>query len=385
MTQKQLIALGKALLALSFLFIFTGLYLDFEERGSFSDPINDTTLLADGDRVIISVVDDEDIVIDNPEKDDDSSSEDEDNSSDDKEEPPIEDKPEESVPEQPSSPAPIPPVSKPEPQVPTPKPEVTPPTPTPEPPKEEVPKEEDKKEEEKPPVVSLEETNQALRKSIEDTYGIQVRYGSETDGYSAGTMKVVSLSDQNSMKDALEKLNATLALYPKNFFKEFGDSKFKLKVYLIQRYQTANVTGVTELYGSTVTISISMDYPFEESFHHEAYHYIEHFIEKNGGEFSIWNTYNPSDFSYGGTANESLSFNRTWVPNVPFVNNYAQSDADEDRASTFEYMTANTKASCFNSIEYPIRKKATYMALMIDTYFDSVDPSVIEYWERFIN
>ena len=235
-----------------------------------------------------------------------------------------------------------------------------------------------------PAVPTIEETNNALRKTIESTYGIEVKYGSETDGYTAGTMRAVSISDPAVIQNGLNQLNASLALYPSGFFSEFGETGLHLKVYLVQRYSTANVTGITDLAGDRVIISISMDYSFAESFHHEAYHYIEHFVERKGGEFSIWNTYNPSDFSYGGTANPDLSYNRTWAPTAPFVNNYAQTNADEDRASTFEYMTAASKASCFNSTEYPIWKKSSYMSLMIDTYFDTVSPSVVDYWERFI-
>ena len=374
MTNRRLLLLGKSLFSLSFLFIFTGLFLYFDEKGSFYDPIKDTVLVAGDNEVIISTTDD--VVNDN--------SDDNDNNippvseiippvNDDVVPPIVEEENDEVVPDDnvnSNTQVPnevIPPVVEeilPEPSV-------------------------DSNSQSKEEIIEQEEENiksynNNLRKTIEETYSIIVKYGSETDGYKAGDMSVVSISDVNTMKYSLEQLNECLSLYPKDFFKEFGDEDLKLKVYLIQRYSTENVTGITELYANNVTISIALDYSFAESFHHEVYHYIEHYIERMNGEFGIWNTYNPNGFIYGESPNSKWSFNQTLQPDAFFVNNYAQSDADEDRASTFEYMTANTKALCYDSVNYPIWKKSSYIALMIDTYFDTVDSKVIDYWERFI-
>lgn len=381
MTNRRLLLLGKSLFSLSFLFIFTGLFLYFDEKDSFYDPIKDTVLVAGDSEVIISTTDD--VVNDNSDDNDNS------NGNEDNDVPPVS----EIIP--PVNDDVVPPIVEEEndevvpddnvnsnTQVPN---EVIPPV------VEEILPEPsvDSSSQSKEEIIEQEKENiksynNNLRKTIEETYSIIVKYGSETDDYKAGDMSVVSISDDNIMKRSLEQLNECLSLYPKNFFKEFGDEDLKLKVYLIQRYSTENVTGITELYANNVTISIAMDYSFAESFHHEVYHYIEHYIERMNGEFGIWNTYNPNGFIYGESPNSKWSFNQTLQPDAFFVNNYAQSNADEDRASTFEYMTANTKALCYDSVNYPIWKKSSYIALMIDTYFDTVDSKVIDYWERFI-
>lgn len=381
MTNRRLLLLGKSLFSLSFLFIFTGLFLYFDEKDSFYDPIKDTVLVAGDSEVIISTTDD--VVNDNSDDNDNS------NGNEDNDVPPVS----EIIP--PVNDDVVPPIVEEEndevvpddnvnsnTQVPN---EVLPPV------VEEILPEPsvDSNSQSKEEIIEQEEENiksynNNLRKTIEETYSIIVKYGSETDGYKAGDMSVVSISDVNTMKRSLEQLNECLSLYPKDFFKEFGDEDLKLKVYLIQSYSTENVTGITELYANNVTISIAMDYSFAESFHHEVYHYIEHYIERMNGEFGIWNTYNPNGFIYGESPNSKWSFNQTLQPDAFFVNNYAQSNADEDRASTFEYMTANTKALCYDSVNYPIWKKSSYIALMIDTYFDTVDSKVIDYWERFI-
>lgn len=221
------------------------------------------------------------------------------------------------------------------------------------------------------------------RKQIEDTYGIKVLYGNETNDYVVGNIGTNSITDTNVMKSALEQLNSALAMYPAGFFREFSKQNMTLNVYLIKNYTSENVTGVTDFSPRKTIISIAMDFPFADSFHHEMLHYIEHYIESAGGKFTAWNSFNPVDFTYG-SENSSYSYSKTGTPSSYFVNNYAQTSANEDRASTFEYMTATVRYSCYDSNEYPIWKKSNYLSTMIETYFNTVSSSVIDYWERYI-
>lgn len=221
------------------------------------------------------------------------------------------------------------------------------------------------------------------RKQIEDTYGIKVLYGSETNGYVVGSLGTTAITDTNVMKSTLEQLNTALSMYPNGFFREFSKQNMSLNVYLIKNYSAENVTGVTDFAPRRTIISIATDFPFDESFHHEMLHYIEHYIESAGGRFTAWNSFNPLDFTYG-VENSSYSYSKTGTPGSYFVNNYAQTSANEDRASTFEYMTASVKYSCYDSKDYPIWKKSNYLSTMIETYFTTVSSSVVDYWERYI-
>lgn len=221
------------------------------------------------------------------------------------------------------------------------------------------------------------------RKQIEDTYGIKVLYGSETNGYVVGSLGTTAITDTNVMKSTLEQLNTALSMYPNGFFREFSKQNMSLNVYLIKNYSAENVTGVTDFAPRRTIISIATDFPFDESFHHEMLHYIEHYIESAGGRFTAWNSFNPLDFTYG-VENSSYSYSKTGTPGSYFVNNYAQTSANEDRASTFEYMTASVKYSCYDSNDYPIWKKSNYLSTMIETYFTTVSSSVVDYWERYI-
>lgn len=349
MENKRLMLLGKLLFSLSFVFIFTGLYLNKLEKQMFYDPINDVVAIApdDGDKVIISTTDgDVEEVNNNPSIpiDNGSNINSSDNSTDNNS-----NNNSTNIFDNSNN------------------------------------TNEDVNHNINPSISNDDviDENDILRRSIEDTYGIKVKYGDEVSNYQAGSMNVTPILDKEIIKNGLEQLKETLKLYPQDFFREFLNEDLSLEVFLIKSYSKDNVTGVTDLFGNRVIVSIAMDYPCFESFNHEIYHYIEHFIVRKQGEFSAWNMYNPNDFSYG-TVNSNYSYTKTQKADSVFVNNYAQTNPYEDRASTFEYMMASNKIPCFNSSDYPIWKKSSYMALMIDTYFDTVSPSVIDYWERFI-
>ncbi len=232
------------------------------------------------------------------------------------------------------------------------------------------------------PTPSIETTNDNLRRSIENTYGITVRYGVETNGYTVAGLSTVRLTDSNRINQLLNELNSNLALYPTGFFNETKQAGYTLTIYLIKQYSQANVTGITDSTSKNILISLATDYSFTESLHHEIYHYIEKYMYAKGANYTTWNTLNPVGFNYGNT-NNSYSYVSTGNINASFVNNYAQTDQYEDRASTFEYMMDDTEAGCLQT-GTPIWKKAKYISEQIDAVFQTVSPNVLEYWERYV-
>lgn len=229
---------------------------------------------------------------------------------------------------------------------------------------------------------TIEETNNNLRNNIQNTYGITVKYGAETNGYSIGGLSTIMLSDANRINEVLSTLNYNLSLYPADFINETKQGGYSLTIYLLKRYSQENVTGITDSTTKNVVISLATDYSFAESLHHELYHYVEKYMYTRGANYTTWNTLNPSGFSYG-SINDSLSYTTGNNAYAPFVNSYAQTDEYEDRASTFEYMMATSEASCLTT-GTTIWKKAKYMCEQIDAVFQTVSPSKMEYWERYV-
>lgn len=233
------------------------------------------------------------------------------------------------------------------------------------------------------PTQTYAQKNDALRKEIEKTYGITIYYGSETAGYSVGGLTTLTIGDDDSINKALNDLKNCLANFPINIWKEISDGGFPLTFYLIRCYSATNVTGVTESYTNKANISIAINFPFAETFNHEVYHYLENYIISfKGASYNNWNSFNPTTFTYG-SVNSSLSYTRTFKEDSYFVNDYAQTEEGEDRASTFEYMMGSSKASCLNNNK-PVWKKAKYMSEQLDYYLKSVSPTVIETWEQYL-
>lgn len=225
--------------------------------------------------------------------------------------------------------------------------------------------------------------NNTLRNTIENQYGLSIKYGKETEGYMVDTLSTFPITDENEINKALLDMQSTISLFPEDLFWELKNNGYPLTIYLIKNYSVENITGITESYSNRVNISISTKFSFGETFNHEVYHYLENFITKfKGANYSSWNTLNLSNFTYG-SARSDLSYNRTYSEDAYFVNNYAQTSANEDRASTFEYMMFTNKASCLNTNK-PVWKKAKFMSQLLEKYLESVKPEVTEYWERHL-
>lgn len=223
-----------------------------------------------------------------------------------------------------------------------------------------------------------------IRNNIQNKYDITIKYGSETDGYIVGGLSTTVIQDESTIYNSLIYLEKVLGYYPYGLFTEIKNGGIPLTIYLINNYSDETVTGATDSNYSFANISIAVIYPIDETFYHESYHYIERYISKKGLSYNVstWNSYNPYNYNYGEIVNE-YSYKNTFSSDSFFVNNYAQVSAEEDRASTFEYMMANSKASCLNT-DKPVWKKAMLMSNTIDAALDTVSPNNLEYWERYL-
>lgn len=229
---------------------------------------------------------------------------------------------------------------------------------------------------------TIDEINHNLRVQIQNEYNINVRYGQETVGYTVAGIATYPITDPTVVNNALNNLKVALSLYPKALFTEIKSNGIPLSVYLINNYSDNNITGVTDSCYQYAFISIAVAHPFFDSFYHESYHYIERCMFKKGYNFNSWNSLNPNGFSYGNVY-RNLSYSDTFNEQSYFVNTYAESSDAEDRASTFEFMMAGSKASCLN-YGNPVWKKAYTIKATIESAFSSVSPNYTEYWERYV-
>ena len=197
-------------------------------------------------------------------------------------------------------------------------------------------------------LTGIDKENMILKNTIEKEFSVTVAYGEETKDYSVAGIGVVPITDSEMIKTKLNDLYNILSLYPDGIFKEIKKGGIPLKIIIINNFKEDTITGITDSSYDYANIYIAAIYDFQESFFHESYHYIERYMFKKGANFNSWDNLNPSGFSWG-TIDGSLSYSVTFLEESYFVNNYAQTSDAEDRASTFEYMMAPTRASCLNN------------------------------------
>ena len=233
-----------------------------------------------------------------------------------------------------------------------------------------------------PNVTNYREENIKLANKITSEYGINIKYGNDIKNYVVSDMTVTPITDEAQINKYLNSIYNDLKLYPKGMLKEVSDYGFRLSFYLITRFSTETVAGVTEQRNINVIITIATDFEFTETLNHELFHYFDAYMDLLGNNNSTWSSLNPTDFIYGKT-NNSYSFFSTYRNSSYFINDYAQTDDYEDRAVTFEYMMADYQLKCFEN-GTPINKKARLISETLDNYFDSVNSSNTEHWERYI-
>lgn len=233
-----------------------------------------------------------------------------------------------------------------------------------------------------PNVTNYNEDNIKLVNKIRNEFGVNIKYGDDIKNYVVSDMTVIPITNDEQINNYLNNIYNTLKLYPSGMLKEVSDYGFRLSFYLITRFSTENVAGVTEQKNLNVIITIATEFNFSETVNHELFHYFDAYMDLLGNNNSTWGKLNPTDFTYGKT-NTSYSFFSTYRNNAYFVNDYAQTDDYEDRAVTFEYMMADYELKCFEN-GTPINKKARLISETLDKYFESVTSSNTERWERYI-
>ena len=231
-----------------------------------------------------------------------------------------------------------------------------------------------------------EDKNNSKRKSIEKAYGVKILYGNEIGSYKPKGITPTKLTNDNDIENYLNRLNTELAKYPKNFFQDFNKKGMPLTIYLIKSANGA-FSGFTDYqFMNDIKLTLTTDFEFEYTFHHEIMHYIDCYLNivmYPKTPYEEFEALNPKEFQYG-KASSSQIYNMANNPRgAYFISKYGASNVAEDRAEIFKYMTARAYApiGCFEKEEI-IRKKAIIISKQIKTYFPSVTTDA--HWDRFI-
>ena len=236
-------------------------------------------------------------------------------------------------------------------------------------------------------VLTQAELNNQYRNKLQTTYGITIAYGDEMGSYLIGYYSPTKMTDDTEINEYLTRIETELKKYPTGFFKEMKNFGMPLTLYIVKDIPNSGIAGLTDSqFADNIIISIKSGLLFEKTLNHEIMHYIDAYLKiKMYPEDleSIWNELNPDNYTYG-SFDTSLDFLTTQNNNSYFLSNYAQTNWREDRATLFEdLMTRSLKRSCYTE-GTPLYNKIKTIAEQIDKYYDCVNSSTTEYWERFL-
>ncbi len=224
-----------------------------------------------------------------------------------------------------------------------------------------------------------------LRKKIENTYGITIKYGNELDSYRPKRLTPTILTDKEKIKKELNLINNELKKYPTGFFRDF--SGMPLTIYLVSSVPGNVFSGFTDReFMNDIKITLTENYFFEYTLNHELMHYIDAYLEIKMYPANPYDEYmalNPLDFNYG-TVNKNYNYgNNGVIKGAYFIDDYAQSSVREDRAELFKNMiTRLYKPAGMFDDEEVLQKKALIIDKQIRQYFKSANGTT--YWDKII-
>ena len=209
-----------------------------------------------------------------------------------------------------------------------------------------------------------------------DIYNVNININSDPSNLSSN-YNITPTTNYNDIIDALEDLERYFLVFNADFFQRFtGYGMDGLEIYLVDditsttknEFSNADVVGVFVRKNNKYNIILKVN--SEENINtiafHETFHTIEDYLASFNITFANWDNLNPDNFTYSNIYYTSQIFTDTLNNNkynngIYFIDNYARSNALEDRARTFEYICQGEDFS-----EYPhLQAKVKYIKQIV--------------------
>lgn len=235
----------------------------------------------------------------------------------------------------------------------------------------------------KPELTQAEKNNQ-LRKTLEEKYDFNLKYGKEMPNYKPRGKVPNYLTDEDQIATILTSLKEALLPYPTNLFREIKQKKgMNLTILLIDSDPLGRFAGMVDqqFYSDLkLVLTNQKGLYFSKTFNHEMMHYMDAFmsVQSYNNYFSAWEQYFPSNFTYGSSDNAFVCYQDS---SVAFVSIYGKTNELEDRATIFEDILFRPYLleRCYGENQI-LRKKAIYLFEEIDRVIESVTPSTLHKW-----
>ncbi len=225
----------------------------------------------------------------------------------------------------------------------------------------------------------------SLRKKLESTYHITIKYGHELGNYRPKGLTPTKMTDKEEIKKHLKLIENELKKYPTGFFKEFDG--MPLTIYLVTSVPGNAFAGFTDKeFMNNIKITLTDNFLFEYTFNHEIMHYIDAYLEIKMYPRNPYDEYmnlNPQGYQYGKPIQSyNYGYNQQ-VRGAYFLNDYSQSNVREDRAEVFKQMITRLykPVGMFNNGE-TLQRKALVIDQQIRDNFKTAKGTL--YWDKIV-
>lgn len=225
----------------------------------------------------------------------------------------------------------------------------------------------------------------SLRKKIENTYGIKIKYGNEIGNYKPKRLTPTKMTDKDTITKRLRSIDNEFKKYPTGFFREF--SGMPLTIFLVTSVPGNSFAGFTDKeFMNDIKITLTEHFLFEYTLNHEIMHYIDAYLEIKmypNNPYDEYTRLNPSGYQYGNTIRSYTYGYNGKIRGAYFLSDYAQYNVREDRAELFKQMVTKVykPAGMFDEGE-TLQKKALVIDKQIRDNFRSAKGTL--YWDKYI-
>ena len=188
----------------------------------------------------------------------------------------------------------------------------------------------------------------------------------------------------STLQRELNALEQRLAAFPTGFLSTLSQTYSSLTICLVGNAESTvngpeTVSGIQFLDGYDAYIALVCGENTEKALYHELCHLMETVVLTRSTAYDRWNSLNPEGFDYGRSPDQEwLQPGREW-----FIDGYAMSSAQEDRARLFEHAMTAGHDALFRSP--PLQQKLRQLCTGLREAFELEDHEGSLPWEQYLD